>query len=130
VADGVIYMAIAVRNIGTGLAVLHGWHFRPFRALSDIPHADVADFRRLTRDLFIPSGDVGFWQGALRDPTDPLFGTARQAIEAREPLTVELLYGDHEGGQRAITRFSLTAFQDRWIAAVGRHWNLDRPDPR
>jgi hypothetical protein len=25
VSDGVIYMAIAVRNVGTGLAVLHGW---------------------------------------------------------------------------------------------------------
>jgi len=130
IGDDAIYMAIALRNVGSGLAVLHGWHFRPGRTLSDIPHADLADFRRLTRDLFVPTGDVGFWQGALRDPTEPLFAIARQAIEGRDMLTVEVLYGDHEGGQRAITRFSLTPLEDRWIAAVSRHWNLDRPDPR
>jgi len=27
VADGVIYLAIAVRNVGSGIAVLHGWYF-------------------------------------------------------------------------------------------------------
>lgn len=26
VADGVVYMVISVRNVGTGLAVMHGWH--------------------------------------------------------------------------------------------------------
>jgi hypothetical protein len=130
VAEGAIYMAIAVRNVGTGIAVLHGWYFRPGRTLSDVPHAAPEEFRRLTRDLFIPTDDVGFWQGAFRDPTEPIFASARQAIEARSMLTVEVLYGDHEGGQRAITRFSLTPYQDRWIAAVSRHWNLDRPDPR
>ena len=42
-----------------------------------------------------------------------------------------MLYGDHEGGQRAITRFLLVPQDDgQWIAASGRHWNIDRPDPR
>jgi len=42
-----------------------------------------------------------------------------------------VLYGDHELGQRSITRFGLTPRDDgRWIATVGRHWNVDRPDPR
>ena len=26
-----------------------------------------------TRDMYIPPGDVGFWQGALRDPDDPQY---------------------------------------------------------
>src|SRR5213076_2351153 len=25
-ADGVIYMAIPLRNVGAGMAILHGWH--------------------------------------------------------------------------------------------------------
>ena len=25
-ADGVVYLVISVRNVGTGLAVMHGWH--------------------------------------------------------------------------------------------------------
>lgn len=42
-----------------------------------------------------------------------------------------LLYGDHEGGQRMISRFALAATpKGSWLAVVGRHWNLDRPNPR
>jgi hypothetical protein len=88
-------------------------------------------FRRLTRDLYATAGDVGFWQGAIRDPNDPDFVAAREAIEARERLTVDVLYGDYEGGQRVISRFAFWPREnDRWIAGVARHWNLDRSDPR
>jgi hypothetical protein len=49
------------------------------------------------------------------------------------PLTVDVLYGDHEGGQRTITRFGLSPRQggdQAWIVSAVRHWNLDRGDPR
>jgi hypothetical protein len=131
VGDDVVYLAMAVRNVGSGLAVLHGWSFRVHYALADVPHAPPEQFRRLTRDIFVPSGDIGFWQGAFRDPTEPQYAEARQAVLDREPLTVELMYGDHEGGQRVITRFTLTPISDSgWLAAVSLHWNLDRPAPR
>jgi hypothetical protein len=50
-------------------------------------------------------------------------------------LAVELLYGDHEGGQRMITRFGLIPIsaedgRRRWLAVAARHWNLDRDEPR
>ena len=46
-------------------------------------------------------------------------------------MGIDLLYGDHEGGQHTISRFSLAPKEDgHWSAAVVRHWNLDRPDPR
>jgi hypothetical protein len=65
-----LYLAIPLRNVAAGLAVLHGWY--------------------------------------------------------------------HEGGQRTVTRFSLTprthAREDDepwlWMCATARHWNLDRADPR
>jgi hypothetical protein len=129
--DEAVYLGISIRNVGTGMAVLHGWHFSPDRLLSDTPHSITEDFRRLTRDLYIPPGDVGFWQGAFRDPAEEPFAAARMAVMERRALTVEVLYGDHEGGQRAITRFGMIPHGDeRWIAIVSRHWNLDRPDPR
>lgn len=41
------------------------------------------------------------------------------------------MYGDHEGGQRMISRFALTVTpKGSWLAVVGRHRNLDRPNPR
>jgi hypothetical protein len=41
-----------------------------------------------------------------------------------------VLYGDHEGGQRVISRFIVTPHDERWLASVARYWNLDRKDPR
>ena len=46
-------------------------------------------------------------------------------------MTLDLLYGDHQGGQRTVSRFSLLPAGDsEWLATIARHWNLDRPDPR
>ena len=113
----VIYLAIALRNAGNGIAVLHGWHFYPGWHRDDA-HAPLDDFRRQTRDLWVPVGEVGFWQGAFRDTADPQYEVARKVIEARQPWTIELLYGDHEGGQRCITRFTMLPRQDSHPEAV------------
>ena len=130
--DEAIYLAIALRNVGNGLAVLDRWQLHPevIRGTQvDRPQPD--SFRRLTRDLWIPAGGVGFWQGAFRDPQDPAFAPVQEAIRTRQPVTVDLLYGDHEGGQRMISRFALIPRDDgRWLTSVSRHWNLDRADPR
>lgn len=134
----VIYLAIALRNAGNGIAVLHGWRFFP-EARRDAQHAPLEEFQRQNRDLYIPVGDVGFWQGAFRDTEAAGYEEARKVIDAREPWTVELLYGDHEGGQRAISRFTVLPVNRSdqaadtelgWLATAGRHWNIDRPDPR
>jgi len=118
-------------STGTGIAVLHGWFFHPERLIGVSAHPDPEVFRRLTRDIYVPAGDIGFWQGAIRDPNDPLFSIARDAATSAKSVTVDLLYGDHEGGQRMISRFALTPVPGgSYLTAVGRHWNLDRPDPR
>jgi hypothetical protein len=131
-----VYLAVALRNAGNGIAVLHGWRFYPGWHRGG-QHAPLEEFERQNRDLYIPVGDIGFWQGAFRNPEDPRYAPARKAIEAREPWTVELLYGDHEGGQRAISRFTILPSgaagagpEDGWLASQSRHWNVDRPDPR
>ena len=134
VADQAVYLAMSLRNVGSGIAVLHSWCFHPERVLSgdrDGP-PPLDRFRRLTRDLYIPAGDLGFWQGAFRDPAEPLFTAARDAVNAKGHMTVELLYTDHEGGQRPISRFGMVPREDGngWLAVVSRHWSLDRPGPR
>jgi hypothetical protein len=126
--DNAVYLTLSVRNVGSGIAVLHGWHFYRERRAE---HAPVDDFQRLSRDLYIPVGDIGFWQGAFRDPAAAEFAEARAAVEARGQLTVDILYGDFEGGQRVISRFTLLPRDDgSWMASASRHWNVDRPDPR
>ena len=135
VTDEVIYLTMALRNIGRGMAVLHGWLVSRDPASSARPdHGPVENFRRLTRDLYIPPGDLGFWQGALRDPTEPLFAEVQEIAKADQMFSIELLYGDQDGGQRAITRFALLPHdvdgQQVWMATVSRHWHLDRRAPR
>jgi hypothetical protein len=131
VAGDTIYLAIALRNVGTGLAVLNEWRLYPERLMGETDRPEVREFRRLTRDLYISTGDRGFWQGALRDPADPAFGAAADVIKRREAFTVDVLYGDTEGAQHLVTRFVLVpGKEDAWIASVSRHWNLDQPDPR
>lgn len=131
VTDDVLYLAIALRNVGSGLAVLDRWDLSAGHDTGAFPHREPGAFRRLTRDIYVPSNDRGFWQGAFRDRSDPMFDVAESALTKRETVAIDLLYGDHEGGQRTITRIMLQPRdEDRWIASVVRHWNLDRPDPR
>jgi hypothetical protein len=131
VEGDVVYLLMSLRNVGTGIAVLHAWHLLPEKDLQAVDAPDVEQFRRLTRDLYIPVGDTGFWQGAFRDPSEPDFQTAVEAIKAGKPLTIDLLYGDHEGGQRVVSRFLMTPHDEAGhILAASRHWNIDRPDPR
>jgi hypothetical protein len=126
-----VYLAIALRNVGNGLAVLDRWDFHAERVVGDRPHRPVESFRRLSRDLYVPAGDLGFWQGAFRDPDDPALAAATTAINDRQAMTIDILYGDHEGGQRTVTRIVLLPRDDGgWLASVARHWNLDRSDPR
>jgi len=129
--NGVIYLAMGLRNLGSGIALLHGWYPMPERAFVSTPHADADDFRRLTIDLYIASGGTGYWEAAIREPDDPVRGGFLRAMKEREPFTIDVLYGDQQGGQRTISRFTvLPAGDDGWYCQVAKHWNLDRPDPR
>jgi hypothetical protein len=119
-----------VRNAGAGLAVLHAWNLpTEVDDLSRDP-ARPEDFRRLTRDLYIAPSDNGFWQGAIRDADDPDRAAMHDIVAKPRRFSIDVLYGDQEGGQRTITRFIFTPIGDGWLCSAGRHWYLDRAAPR
>lgn len=130
--DGSVYLAISLRNVGNGIAVCQAWTAKPSLGLSltNPEHDPVDQFRRQARDLYIPPGDVGMWQGVLRDPEESLHGRLAAAVDAREPITVELLYSDLLGGQRTITRFTVLPKVGVWYASMSRHWYFDWDGPR
>lgn len=128
--NGVVYLAASLRNVGPGIGVLHGWclytDHDPAR-----PQSDLSMFRRLTRDLYLPPGETGFWQGTFRDASDPQYEMALKAVDTGEVLILDLLYGDYNGGQRMITRFGSTRRDDGdWMLSAARHWHIDRAGPR
>lgn len=154
-ANGNLYLGLGVRNGGTGLAVIHGWQVLVFESAVSGP-PDVEQFRRQQRDLYIPARETGFWQGAIRESSDPGYETVRHCVEDGSRLGIDVLYGDYEGGQRTIARFSMStrsdgdggpasatkgestglipspAHQGRYAfrAEVVRYFNVDLDDPR
>jgi hypothetical protein len=130
--DGRVYLAMSIRNVGTGIAVCQAWTaWAGLSSSRDMPsHSPLDRFRRQTRDFYIPAGDVGMWQGALRDPDDPVRASIADAIDARESIMVELLYTDLVGHQQTITRFGITPAGDSWLTTMTRHWHLESAGPR
>lgn len=125
VADQAIYLAFGLRNVGPGMAILVGWKVSSGTLGLEVGHPDPDDMTQQSRDLSVPPGDTGFWQGALRDPAAPLFSEIRRTIEARDPITIELHYSDLVGGHPTISRFRLTAHDEgEWFVSVSQHWTL------
>jgi hypothetical protein len=136
--DGAVYLAMSLRNVGSGNAVLHSWRTEDRPEFSDRGSAPMRrpspeEFRPQSRDLFVPPGDMSFWQGAIREENDPDMPMVHDAISSRRGIVIDLLYSDFEDGQRTISRFLVSARGEEktdWLCGVVRHWNLDRPDPR
>lgn len=133
---GVVYMAMSLRNAGQGVSVIHGWRFWSGREATML-RPDADGFRPQGLDLAMAPGDIGFWEAAFRDNSDPQYAEAVEAAKDAELVTIDLLYGDDDGSQRVISRMVLRRFvpessdsEPTWLATVIRHWNLDRPDPR
>ncbi len=126
-----IYMAIALRNAGQGLAVIHSWRVGLVETGTQT-RPDISEFRAQTRDLYVAAGETGFWQGAIRERDHGSFEALRAAAEQRDRVIIDILYGDQEGGQRTIARFAVSEWPrvEGERADVVRYWNVDRDDPR
>jgi hypothetical protein len=137
--DGSIYLAMSLRNVGSGIGVCQAWHVMAQSNRIARDHTPEDQFRLQSRDLYIPAGDIGMWQGALRDRNDPTYQAVADAIDNQEVISVELLYSDQVGAQRTISRFGLIPYEREgedgatrleWFATINRHWYLDRAGPR
>jgi hypothetical protein len=124
-----LYLVVSLRNVGSGIAVLHGGMVYPRRLPAGWdPEPDT--FRMLTRDIYIPPGDVGFWQIAWREDRHPTPPEIVRAVEEGY-LIADILYGDFEGGQRAVVRIGIAREDDgAWHLTTVRHWQVDRLEPR
>jgi len=126
--DDNLYIVISLRNVGTGIAVLHGGIVHPELRTSQWDPTPVEHLRRLTRDIYIPPGKVGFYQIAFREDDDERRALLR-GIE-NGTFTVEVLYGDYEGGQRVISRYGIKREPDgAWHTSTGLHHQHDMSDP-
>ena len=134
-----VYLAISLRNVGAGIAVLQSWRASSLpqpeegwrqSVIAGTEPPGLDDFRPLRRDQYIASGDVGIWQGVVRGASDPLHEELTTAAAERRRFVVDLLYTDQVGGQRTISRFGVLPIEEGWLVGAARHWYLDAPAPR
>lgn len=95
VTDDVVYLAVSVRNVGSGVAVLHGWAVQ-VGLTTERSHPPLEDFTTQNLDIYVAPGDNGLWlspaghhpdHGAPRERA--LAGAGHQALQrgpARSPL--------------------------------------------
>jgi hypothetical protein len=112
---------------------------QPDSASAGMPAPDLGDFRPQQRDLYVPADQTGFWQARIREPDDPFHGPMRARVQEGGRVMIDVLYGDYEGTQRTIARFSLITTPEGEQedpsnrAEVVRYWDLDgtggRRDP-
>ena len=133
--DGNLYFAAQLRNVGAGIGVLTSWQVEagPIDVNTDsglLPFSerpDPGNFVAQQRSLYVPAGDVGYWQGAIRQ-TDTDRGDAdalRRAIQAGRRLSLFLRYADQDGGHDTVTRYTLSPDENGdWLFGIGRHWSL------
>jgi hypothetical protein len=88
------------------------------------PAPPPGTFAPQQRDLLISATRSGFWQAALRDPAAPAYQEVTQAVATSGRVTVDVLYGDHEGGQPSVTRFVLLPDAGSWRCDATRYWSL------
>jgi hypothetical protein len=129
--DGNLYFAAQLRNVGAGIGVLTSWKLKAdpnLPVLSDMTEPpDPSHFVTQQRSLYVPAGDVGYWQGAIRaGDTDRGDADAlRRAIEAGDRIALFLRYADQDGGHDTITRYSITQDENGdWLFTIARHWML------
>ena len=72
--DGIVYLAVSVRNAGSGIGVLHGWLFHPGDHRSD-DHDDLARFTRRPGTSTSRPGTPA--SGRARSVIRPIPGTRR-----------------------------------------------------
>jgi hypothetical protein len=67
----------------------------------------------------------------VREADDEVRDPLTRAAETGDDISIDLLYGDHEGIQRWISRFVLRAGEGEVrVVSVVRHWSVDGADPR
>jgi hypothetical protein len=122
-----LYFAAQLRNIGGGLGVLTAWWMIADLEQSLDEPPDLDEFNAQQRHLFVPPGDVGYWQGAIRveDSDRGDREAIRAAIDERKRLALFLRYSDQDGGHDTLTRFTLMPDDNGdWLFGIGRHWTL------
>ncbi len=129
--DGNLYFAAQLRNVGAGIGVLTSWKLKADPTLptpSDVTKTpDPTHYVAQQRSLYVPAGDVGYWQGAIRaGDTDRGDADAlRRAIAAGGRIALFLRYADQDGGHDTITRYSITPDENGdWLFTIARHWTL------
>jgi hypothetical protein len=75
---------------GGDLRLLRGWHVQ-VGLQTERSRPPLEDFTTQNLDIYVAPGGDGLWLSALRDPAADIFPAVTNAINAGEPLLINLL---------------------------------------
>lgn len=123
--EGNLFVVVPLRNVGSGLAVVRAGHVSAGRPGRDDPRPSADAFRQLQRDIYVPPGELGYWQIGIRADDDPFHAAVDAAARDGHPITVTLIYSNHFGGHETVSQFVVARGEDgAWITSGTRHWGI------
>lgn len=132
VTPAAAYLGLSVRDIGTGPAVIDAWDIVDSSRDERRP---VAGYHRLTRDLYVPAGGIGYVQVAAREVTSSAYQALARAERENQSFAVDVLYSDIDGVRHHILRVALNPTPGGdgdgrvWALNEVRHWTVGDPLP-
>lgn len=125
--DGVC-LAVCLRNIGSGVAVLKGFDASPNDSAEpasyDVP--SLSRFASALHALYLGPGDAAYLAifTSLDSSRTDAYEVVQETVPNGASLLLDLVYTDHSGGQLTISRLELewATDVDRYVAKVARYW--------
>jgi hypothetical protein len=126
-ADGVVYLAFCVRNIGSGVAVIKGIAARLSSEVLDIAPEEMPSpmgLMRVLRAYYIGPGETTYLPIQIHESNPMAWQAMVEAITAKHNLLLDLVYSDHAGRQLTVSRVELrwATDVDRFVARMVKYW--------
>jgi hypothetical protein len=125
--DQYVYFAVALRNIGAGIAVVLGTDASPKADLDDLVPKHVAPLsgmRRMARNMYLAKSDAAYLVFWTTSASSGIYKVIYDAVPKRQDIVLDLIYSDQDGRQMTVSRFELSWAMDvnRYVAKIVKHW--------
>lgn len=117
-----VYLAVSIRNVGSGVAVLHGWHVQA-GLQTQRSHPPLEEFTTQNLDIYVAPDGNGLWLSALRDPAPGLITAPQCWLFSARWLRLSDMTENNAAREVCIwTYWVRPEAEEGFKALLARHW--------
>jgi hypothetical protein len=122
-----VYLAVCVRNIGSGVAVVRGVDANSTDEVKELAPDGIPALRGLVRSersLYLGPTEAAYLTMWATSSSSAGFDVVRRTVPAKGDLLLDLVYCDHAGRQLTVSRIELRWASDanRYVARLVKYW--------